>query len=142
MMASYAYLGANYAVISFSTENLYWFTILDGIAWGILTVMFMLVLWGDLCKPSKRTVWLAASLSLSILMYPALVIAPHVVTLFAGSMDMNDLFPITSFFLFIAVVIILYLPETLPEKIIQKKELEDYIHMAKKVKQKYKKGKS
>jgi hypothetical protein len=112
---------------------------LDGIAWGMLTVLFLLMLWGDICKPSKRTIWMAASLSIAILTYPGVIVAPHILSLL-GSISQSDLFPITSFFLFIAVVIILYLPETLPEKIIQKKELEDYIHMAKKVKAKYKKG--
>lgn len=139
MMFSFAYLGATYALISFSRGLLYWFTVLDGIGWGILTVMFLLVLWGDLCKPSKRTIWMAASLSFSIALYPAMIIAPHLLSLAEKVIEIQDLFPITAFFLFLAVVIILYLPETLPEKIIQKKELDDYIHMAKKVKEKYKK---
>lgn len=140
MMFSFAYLGANYAIISFSRGYLFWFTVLDGLAWGILTILFLLVLWGDLCKPSKRTKWIAASLSFSILIYPSIIVMPHVISLFTEPI-VSDIFPLTSFLLFIAVVIILYLPETLPEKIIQKKELEDYIHMAKKVKEKYKKGK-
>ena len=86
---------------------------------------------------------MAASLSISIMIYPGTVVAPHILSLFStiGTVDQNALFPITSFFLFIAAGIILTLPETLPEKIIQKKELEDYIKMAKRVKEKYKNGK-
>jgi hypothetical protein len=146
MMFAYAYLGANYALISFSNGILYQFTVFDGIAWGILTVLFLLVLWGDICKPSKRTVWIAASLSISIIGFPATVVAPHLIDSFSklfATTELNivDFFPFTSIFLFAAAVMILYLPETLPEKIIQKKELDDYIHMAKKIKQRYKKGK-
>lgn len=143
MMLSFVYLGANYALISFSRGILNWFTAVDGIAWGILSVLFILILWGDICKPSKRTMWMAASLSISIMIYPGTVVAPYILSLFStiGTVDQNALFPITSFFLFIAAGIILTLPETLPEKIIQKKELEDYIKMAKRVKEKYKNGK-
>jgi hypothetical protein len=141
IMFSFAYLGANYALISFSGGILYWFTVLDGIAWGILTVMFLLVLWGDICKPSNRSFWVAISLSVVIITYPADMIASYLINQYGTISNINNIFPITSFFLFIAVVIILYLPETLPEKIIQKKELDDYIHMAKKVKEKYKNGK-
>jgi len=136
MMFSFAYLGINYAIISSSRGILNYFTILDGIAFGILTVLFLLVLWGDICKPSNRAIWIALCIGLSILSYPAIIIAPYIVNSLIN-ITTSDLFPITSFFLFIAVVIILYLPETLPDKIIQKKELDDYIKMAKKVKEKY-----
>jgi hypothetical protein len=141
MMFSFAYLGAIYALISFSRGVLYYFTVLDGIAFGILTVLFLIVLWGDICKPSNRTIWIALSLVFSISSTPANIIAPYLMNS-NGLITTGDLFPITSFFLFIAVVIILSLPETLPDKIIQKKELEDYIKMAKKVKEKYKNGKN
>jgi MFS family permease len=137
MMFSFAYLGATYALMSFSKGVLYYFSVLDGIAWGMLTVMFLLVIWGDLCKPANRTIWIAFSLSSTMIAAPLKIIVPYIFAMYKIS---TDVFPVASLFLFIAVVIILYLPETLPDKIIQKKELDDYINMAKKVKQKYKNG--
>jgi hypothetical protein len=140
MMFSFAYLGANYALISFSQGALYYFTVIDGVAWGILTVLFLLVLWGDVCRPANRTIWIALSLCATVIATPTKIVVLHLLTpsIPANATFMTQLFPIASLFLFIAVVIILYLPETLPDKIIQKKELDDYINMAKKVKEKYK----
>jgi len=46
-------------------------------------------------------------------------------------------FPLTSIFLFIAVIITLYLPETLPDKVVQARDLQDYIERAKRIKEKY-----
>jgi MFS family permease len=135
MMFSFAYLGATYAIMSVSRGSLFFFTVLDGIAWGMLTVMFLLVIWGDVCKPANRAIWIALSLSSTMITTPLKLIVPHIFAIYKIS---TDVFPIASLFLFIAVVIIQYLPETLPDKIIQKKELDDYINMAKKVKEKYK----
>jgi hypothetical protein len=144
MMFSFAYLGANYAIISFSEGQLYYFSALDGIAWGILMVLFLLILWGDVCKPTSRTIWISVVLFFTLITYPLMTITPYFIEWINMQLGIqintNYLFPFTSFFLFIAVVIILYLPETLPEKIIQKKELDDYIKMAKRVEEKYKNG--
>jgi hypothetical protein len=142
MMFSFVYLGVNYALISLSRGYLNWFTALDGIAWGMLTVLFLMILWGDICKPQKRAKWFAVSISISIMSFPGPILGNYILSNFIpGFLDQNTLFPMTSFFLFIAAGLILTLPESLPEKIIQKKELDDYIHMAKKIKAKYKNGK-
>jgi hypothetical protein len=46
-------------------------------------------------------------------------------------------FSLAAFFLFLAVMPLMYAPETLPEKKIQERELRVYLEKAKKVKQKY-----
>jgi F0F1-type ATP synthase membrane subunit b/b' len=52
-------------------------------------------------------------------------------------MPLSTAFSLASFFLFLAVVPLMYAPETLSEKKIRDKELRDYLEKAKKTKEKY-----
>jgi hypothetical protein len=135
MIFAYAYLGLDYAMISLAGNSLYQLTVLDGIAWGILTILLLLILWGDVCKPTSRGIWIAASLSIA---FSLQILALWMPSLLNG-LSNAQIFPLTSIFLFVAVVIILALPETIPDRFLQKKELEDYIQQVKKVSEKYKK---
>jgi hypothetical protein len=56
---------------------------------------------------------------------------------FLGKIETSTAFSIASFFLFIAVLPLIYAPETLPEKKIKERELRDYVEKAKKTKDKY-----
>jgi MFS family permease len=133
LIFAFAYLGLNYAVIS--VTQLFQLTVIDGLAWGVLTVLLLLVLWGDLCEPTKRTV----SIVIAFIIIDSNEILTHYFMKIIKTPTISQIFPITSIFLFIAVVIILILPETIPERFLQKKELEDYIQKVKKVSEKYKK---
>jgi hypothetical protein len=46
-------------------------------------------------------------------------------------------FSLASFFLFLAILPLLYAPETLPEKVMKNRELKSYIEKAQKAKEKY-----
>jgi hypothetical protein len=46
-------------------------------------------------------------------------------------------FSFASFFLFLAVIPLMYAPETLPEKTIKDRELKSYLEKAQKVKEEY-----
>jgi len=47
------------------------------------------------------------------------------------------IFSFAAFFLFLAVIPLMYAPETLPEKLIRQKELRRYVEKAKKIREKY-----
>jgi hypothetical protein len=49
----------------------------------------------------------------------------------------SALFSFVAFFLFLAVLPLVYAPETLPEKIVQDRELKSYIEKAQMTKEKY-----
>lgn len=132
LIFAFAYLGLNYAVIS--VTQFYQLTVIDGLAWGILTVLLLLVLWGDLCEPTRRTI----SIVIAITITYSNQILIHVLQPIIMTQEMSQIFPLTAIFLFIAVVIILILPETIPERFLQKKELDNYIQQVKKVSEKYK----
>jgi hypothetical protein len=60
-----------------------------------------------------------------------------VVVPFAGDIKAVTAFSLASFFLFVAVLPLMYAPETLPEKKIKDRELRDYLEKAKRTKDKY-----
>jgi hypothetical protein len=55
----------------------------------------------------------------------------------AKSISVLAVFPLTCLFLFLAVLPLIYAPETLPEKELKERELKQYIGKAKKIKEKY-----
>jgi len=115
----------------------YLFSIVDGIATGFFLVMFIFTIWGDL------------SLGRSNEKYYAIGTAPFffinfIKELFIPYLEMIPVsasFSLASFFLFLAVIPLLYAPETLPEKLIRRRELKKYVEKAKKIREKYEKQK-
>lgn len=133
LVFSYAYLGFEYALVTLSGGYLIKYTYLDGIAWGILTVFFIMVLAGDIIFPRTRSLFVSLILALATLgLY-----LRNLLYVINVNIPVQEFFSLTSVFLFVAVVVMLFLPETLPDRVLQKKELQDYLHRAKKVKEKY-----
>jgi MFS family permease len=131
-------LGLAYAVIGIAPANIiswYFYSVIDGIAWGIFTVAFFLVLWGDLSSNRASEKYYAIG---SIPFFLAELIGFLFVPL--ASIPANAAFSVASLFLFVAVLPLMYAPETLPEKKIRLRRLRKYMDAAKKVKEKYTKG--
>ncbi|MDI9644211.1 MAG: hypothetical protein QFX35_03195 [Candidatus Verstraetearchaeota archaeon] len=132
---AFLYLGVEYSFISLSSGELIRYTFIDGVAWGIITTVFMFVLWGDAIKPGERHLFSAFSMIVAL----ASIYFKNALSILGFRLDFTQTFPLTSIFLFLSVIITsFYLPETLPEKVIQSKELRNYIETAKKIKEKYK----
>jgi hypothetical protein len=115
--------------ISASTPSLFFSAIFEGTAWGLLLVLFILTLWGDLSDtlPSAK--------------YYVIGVIPFFVSMFIGftvgkqiedTLPATSLFPFAAFFLFIAVLPLFYSPETLPEKTMKDRELKSYLEKAQK----------
>jgi MFS family permease len=112
------------------------FTITDGIAWGIFYVLFLFTLWGDLAQnqQSDKYYFLGALPYLSS-HFMQLLFAPYL----TGSTPLvlpETIFSFASLFLFVAVLPLIYAPETLPEKNMKDRELKTYIQKAQKIVQK------
>jgi hypothetical protein len=111
----------------------YLYGAIDGVAGGVFLLMFFLVLWGDLSPQGSREKYYAIG---TIFYYLAGVIrqisSPYVVLI-----PPNAAFSVASFFLFLAVLPLMYAPETLPEKKIRLRQLRGYVEAAKKVREKY-----
>lgn len=130
-------LGLGYAILGIyplSIFCLYFYTVVDGIAWGIFNVIFFFTIWGDLAygKPSEKY-YALGSLPYLLSNFLRLTVGPFI----ANAVSAYAIFSFASFFLFLAVLPLMFAPETLPEKKIKERELKKYIEKAKKIKEKH-----
>jgi MFS family permease len=136
IITGFVMLGIGYAVLSlFSSISVSWYvyTVFDGIAWGMFAAVFFMTLWGDLAEHYEK----AKYYTLGGLPFLLAGILPIIVEHYTESIGTVTAFSLASFFLFLAVVPLMYAPETLPEKQIKDRELKQYIEKAKKAKEKH-----
>ena len=115
----------------------YLYGILNAVAWGNFYVNFVLVLWGDLSDSGGREKYYSVG--------GTLFFFAGIVELLSSSylekIPTYASFSLASLFLFLAVIPLIYAPETLPEKLIRQRELKRYIEKAKRIREKYEKAK-
>jgi hypothetical protein len=137
VVSGFIMLGLGYAVLGiFPLSFVGWvfYTAVDGIAWGMLGVVFLMTLWGDLAREnSSKKYYALGSLPLFFSSLLQRLVGPDLV----ASVSVTAVFSLASFFLFLAIFPLLYAPETLPEKKMKDRELRQYVESAKKVKEKY-----
>jgi MFS family permease len=136
VITGFVVLGIGYAVLSlFSGIQASWYvyTVCDGMAWGMFASVFFMTLWGDLAETAQKEKFYV----IGGLPYLLAGFLPVIVEPFAGQIQTVTAFSLASFFLFVAVLPLMYAPETLPEKRIKERELRDYLDKAKKTKEKY-----
>jgi len=136
VITGFVTLGIGYAVLSLSPTTMiswYLYTGFDGFAWGMFASVFFMSLWGDLAEDRMKEKYYA----LGGLPYLLAGFLPVIIEPYAETIAPITAFSLASFFLFVAVLPLMYAPETLPEKRIREIELKDYIEKAKKVKDKY-----
>ncbi|MCJ7713334.1 MFS transporter, partial [Candidatus Bathyarchaeota archaeon] len=120
--------------LSSNTIILYFSAIIDGIAWGFILVIFIWVLWSDLSHNSASDKYYALGVSPYFAsMFLNIVIGQYIRDNFVDT----SVFSFTAFFLFLAVLPLVYAPETLPEKNLKERELKNYLNNAQKIKEKY-----
>jgi hypothetical protein len=136
-ITGFVMLGLGYAILGIYSENLvswYFYTVVDGAAWGILHVILLLTIWGDLAygAPSEKY-YALGGLPYLLSSFLRITLGSYI----AETIPAYAIFSFVAFFLFLAVLPLMYAPETLPEKKIRERELKGYIDKAKKVKEKY-----
>jgi len=136
VIAGFVMLGIEYAALSIFSDSpvtLYLFLTLDGITWGLFFSVFFMAIWGDLGENyEKEKYYTLGGLPYLLASFLSILIRPY-----ASAISPTAAFSFASFFLFLAVIPLMYAPETLPEKKIRERELKGYIDKAKKVKKKY-----
>ena len=133
--------GIAYAVIGIAPDlpfSRYFFLAIESVSTGMLVATFVLLLWGDLSEFGSREKYYAIGISPFFLTF--------IIQLFSGTYFMEipntSAFSLAAFFLFLAVLPLLYAPETLPEKKMELRRLRKFADDAKKAKEKYeRKGK-
>jgi MFS family permease len=136
VIAGFVMLGIEYAAMSAFSDSpvtLYLFLVLDGISWGLLASAFFTTIWGDLGEgQEKEKYYVLGGLPYLLSNFLYILIKPYATNISAGAA-----FSFASFFLFLAVLPLMYAPETLPEKKIRERELKGYLEKAKKEAEKY-----
>lgn len=136
-IAGFVLIGLGTSVLGIYPKNLlswYFSAITDGAAFGFLLVIFVLTIWGDLSydAPSDKLYALGVT-PFFISKFLELTIGESI----AAGIEPYALFSFTAFFLFLAVLPLVYAPETLPEKHIRERELKSYLEKAMREREKY-----
>ena len=104
----------------------YVFMTLDGITWGLLFSVFLTVVWGDLGEGyEKEKFYVIGGVPFLLANFLSVLINPY-----AASIPLGTAFTVASFFLFVAVIPLMYAPETLPEKAMKDRDLKSYVEKA------------
>ena len=125
-------LGLGYALLSFFSPSSFvraFFIIVDSIAFGILTVAFIFVVWGDMSNGERGEKFYA----LGSICFHAAVILSLALSPWLKMIDISSAFSLASFFIFLAIIPLFLAPELLPEKVIKEREIKRYIEEVKKV---------
>ena len=140
LLAGFILYGIGYAVLGINPFNVYtWYlyTFIDGVAWGIFFVVFVFTIWGDLaCENASEKYYAIGILPYSLSGFLRVILGP----LIADIVSEYAVFSFAAFFLFLAVVPLMFAPETLPERVIRERELKSYIEKAKRVREKFTKS--
>ncbi|MEM0007744.1 MAG: hypothetical protein QXR89_05730 [Candidatus Bathyarchaeia archaeon] len=139
VIAGFIMLGIEYAAMSISFNSpitLYLFLTFDGSTWGLFFSVFFMTLWGDLGENyEKEKYYILGGLPYLLAGFVSVLIEPYVRVISSAAA-----FSFASFFLFLAVVPLMFAPETLPEKALKERELRSYIEKAKRVREKFTKS--
>jgi MFS family permease len=129
--AAFVLLGIGYTILGIAPDNvssLYFYTVVDGVAWGVIFVLFVMTVWGDLSHGAHSDKYYAiAGIPFFISIFLSSAISSYV-----SDVSPYAIFSFTAFFLFLAVLPLMYAPETLPEKTMKDRELKKYIEKAQK----------
>jgi MFS family permease len=140
VICGFVILGLAYGVLGivpdqpFSWYLYKWYLYLavDGIAWGVLFVTFLFTIWGDLSQHGGSAKYYVIGAA----PYFLKGIVDSIVTASAPEIPAYAAFSLASLLLFIAVLPLLFAPETMPEKNIEIRRLKGYLGQAKKLTEK------
>ncbi len=132
IMYGFVSLGVAYAIIGTAPMlPLAWnvYLVIDAIAAGILWIIFIMILWGDLSTQQSREKYYV----IGSIPFLATAAVPLSMIPLASFLQANTAFSLASFFLFLAVLPLMYAPETLPQKKMELRRLRGYVDQAKKL---------
>ena len=139
MIFGFVSLGVAYAIVGIASQIWtswpgYFVTFhffVNGLAIGLLWLLFTIVLWGDMSRYGSEKYYAIGETPLFLTQTLSPLVASGI-----ENIPETSAFSLAAFFLFIAVIPLLYAPETLPEKKIQERQIQIYTKEALKVKQK------
>jgi MFS family permease len=126
----FAMLGLGYSFLGILSENpltWYFYTFVDGAAWGIFFVIFVITIWADLSNGSSSEKYYAVGVLPFFFSYFLRFTVGFDLSV---AIPKEAIFSFVAFFLFLAVLPLVYAPETLPEKVMKDRDLKSYAEKA------------
>lgn len=129
-IAGFVMIGLSASFLGAYPESIFsWYlsTMFGGIAWGFVFVLFILTIWGDMSHSAPSDKYYALGVTpFFVSQFLGLTVGKYIV----GDGMSYALFSFTAFFLFLAVLPLVYAPETLPEKTMKDRDLKSYTEKA------------
>jgi len=125
-LIAFALLGLGYASLTFGGYLTAWFYVcVDGIAWGVFSMLFILTIWGDIAQEkSSEKYYVLGVLPYLLSNITRTFFGTDIAAVMGGE---KSVFSFAAIFLFIAILPLAYAPETLSDKIIKNIELNEYV---------------
>ena len=138
VITGFIILGIEYAILSISgffgsyCDIIgYLYVCLDGTAWGMFASVFFMTIWGDLAGEGiKEKYYAIGGLPYLLAGFLSILVAAVSAINNCRKTGLGMSFTFASFFLFIAVLPLIYAPETLPDKIMKENDLKNYVEKA------------
>ena len=128
MIAGLVILGIGYAFFGLvaSVESYLTYLIVEGIAWGLIAVIYMQVILGDISADSgsKERYYAVGGLMIPFLTRTAFSVGQELTGL---TVPVSWLSTVLSIITFLSVIPLLRAPETLPEQLIRKRQIKEHI---------------
>jgi MFS family permease len=137
VLSGFVAIGIAYGIVGLIPDaalSWYIYFVVDGVAWGIFILIFFIVLWGDLAQSNKSEKYYTIG---SIPYFLSSIIPPMLTQSFVEDIPVTAAFSLAGFFLFVAVMPLVFAPETLPEKKMELRRLRNFAEEAQKIKEKY-----
>ncbi len=134
VVAGFILLGFGYGSLGLFPQSIagWWFyTIVDGIAWGIFYTIFLTTIWGDIAKGKSSEKYYAFGYLPFLL---SIFTQQTIGTAITSTVNTVAIFSFASLFLFVAVLPLAYAPETLPLQMFESRKLKKYLEKAEHVK--------
>jgi hypothetical protein len=129
-LTGFVLLGVGYASLGLFNGNLYaalFYVCVDGFAWGAISMLFIVTVWGDITQEkSSEKYYFLGVMPYLFSNLAGVLIGSNISAVMGESM----VFSFASFFLFTAVLPLVYAPETLSDKILKKFDLDSYVTKA------------
>ena len=137
VLSGFVAIGAAYGIIGLIPQfelSWYIYMVVDGIAWGIFLLIFFVIIWGDIAQSYKSVKYYTIG---SIPYFLSSIVPTLLTQSFIDNVEVSAAFSVASFFLFVAVMPLVFAPETLPEKKMELRRLKSFAEEAQKMKEKY-----
>ncbi|UCD73184.1 MAG: MFS transporter [Candidatus Bathyarchaeota archaeon] len=125
-------LGLGYVALSFAQSSLlswFFFSVTLGIAWGVLSIAYVLVIWGELGSREKREKYYAIGMIPFFLSQAIGYLLKPILSQFSST----QLFSTATLLYFLAVIPLLFAEDILPLRVIEQRRMKEYIRKAKQI---------